>query len=431
MRWEILFLVVFLATFLGKKALAQGSAPDALSDEVPSIRELAKWPPPRFVLGDTEHRLRIEWVTQLRGEVTSRGDAEGASVGVRRMRVRFRGEIARNLVRPFLQLDLGPNRGAELLDLMVDIRLAETWHLRFGQWKVPFTRWRTNSFARQAAVEWAPVLLWFGSERQLGFALHNGSERAPEGLDLEGGVFTGTNARPTHGNGVAIVSGEPVPGHSSLAGRNEAPRIHPELVMRLGWNAPGAAMHEEFDRERSQSFRPAVHLSFAWDLRADPWRDFAMRIAPEVWMKYAGFSLLGIGFWGLRARPPSPHALSGPFDLGGLAAQGLLAQLAYRFEAELGLALRVSWVWVDVGFAEEAKKRAEEQIAAHADNPSVAERYQNAGRLLEEGEILGAFVWDLWPGVCRLGLDLAFLFWRRESGTEEGLRGRMQFQLAL
>jgi hypothetical protein len=393
--------------------------------------------PPRFELGDADNRVRLEWIAQLRVDVRDedlRSGAAEATVEVRRMRLRLNGELAGGALRPVLQLDLGPSRGGELFDLFADVRLSGAWTLRAGQWKVPYTRWRINPFSRSALGEWGPLLQWFGSERQLGVAVHDGSERPPEGFELQAGVFSGVNARPTQGNGVALVSGDPVPGHSSLAGRNEPPRLHPEVVVHAAWNAPGVDTASELDRTREGTLRWSVGASAAWDLQPDAWRDFALRLAPEAWLKWRGWSLVAVGHLGFRARPGAIDvgAQAGPLDLGGLAAAGAMAQLAFRLEVPVAFAARLSWLVVDPGFARDARDRAAQLVAAAPGDAAVAARYAGAGRTLGEGEVSAAVSWELFDGWLTLWLEGAHLTRRPDEGPRvHGARGRLQMQLAL
>jgi hypothetical protein len=393
--------------------------------------------PPRFQLGDADNRLRVEAIAQLRIDAVAErvGDhAVDPTVEVRRLRLRLTGDLLRGALRPFLHLGFDPSRGTELFDLFVDVRIDGPWSLRVGQWKVPYTRWRINSFARLALGEWGPNLQWFGSERQIGLALHDGAERPPEGFELQAGVFTGVNARPVHGNGVSLVSGDPVPGHSALGGRNEAPRLHPELIVHAAWNGAGVDTSSELDRTREASVRASFGVSGAWDLRPDVWRDFALRLAPEAWLKWRGLSLLVLGHFGWRARAVGLDvgAQAEPDDLGRLAASGLMTQLSYRFHVPVALAARVSWVFVDPGFARDARQRAAALVAAAPDDAALARRYAAAGRVLEEGEVSTAVSWELYEGFVTLWLEGAYLSRLPDEGPRQhGARGRLQAQLAL
>jgi hypothetical protein len=393
--------------------------------------------PPRFELGDADNRLRVEAFVQLRVDaVTDRlgDDAIDPTVEVRRLRLRFTGDLLRGALRSSLHLGFDPGRGTELFDVFVDARIEGPWVLRVGQWKVPYTRWRINSFARLALGEWGPNLQWFGSERQIGLALHDGAERSPDGFELQAGVFTGVNARPVHGNGVALVSGDPVPGHSSLTGRNEPPHLHPELIVHAAWNGSGVDTSSEIDRTREASVRASFGVSGAWDLRPDVWRDFALRLAPEAWVKWLGLSLIVLGHFGWRARAVGLDVgtQAGPADLGGLAASGLMAQLSYRFQVPVALSARVSWVFVDPGFARDARERTAALLAAAPDDAALARRYATAGRVLEEGEVSAAVSWELDEGFITLWLEGAYLSRLPDEGPRQhGARGRLQAQIAL
>jgi hypothetical protein len=85
--------------------------------------------------------------------------------------------------------------------------VGRDYQLRIGQCKVPFTRFRIQSFQRLTFADWPIVTKFFGGERQIGVTLHNGYEDPPVRAYVVG-LLSGVNARASHGIGIATVYGE-------------------------------------------------------------------------------------------------------------------------------------------------------------------------------------------------------------------------------
>lgn len=79
-----------------------------------------------------------------------------------------------------------------MLDFYFNYKLRGPHQARLGQVKVPFTRYRIQSFQQLTFVDWAIVSKAFGAERQMGFALHNGYEK-PSRYGYVIGIFSGQN----------------------------------------------------------------------------------------------------------------------------------------------------------------------------------------------------------------------------------------------
>jgi hypothetical protein len=220
-----------------------------------------------------------------------------------------------------LRLHLSTAPGSvELMDFYFDYYASADLRIRAGQYKIPFTRYRIQSFSRLTFVDWSVVTAAFGAERQMGIAIHNGYERAPRRAYVFG-VFSGQNARAAH----AVT----FPGRFGTEGGNPsglsdpAPRedFHPELVLHLGYNARSIDVSSDTDRTKAD-IRYSLMLSAAWDMDARYQRDFVLRLAPEFLAKYRGFSASAVWYagWAEEGESRTPrHVMC-----------GWLVQCAYR-----------------------------------------------------------------------------------------------------
>jgi len=310
--------------------LALAVAPPAAAETVASPDEAAGGPdagpdtaprkPFRLEIAspDGRYRMRFGLVAQawLRyredWQSTAGPSSRDARVEFRRIRLVLSGNAFTRDFSYKLQLSVLPGQ-FEMLDLYGDYSFTPALRLRFGVWKIPFSRFRTRSFADRQLVDWPVITQVFGAERQIGIALHDGySDRTPPPFEWAFGVFSGVNTRTSHGVGAEMLFGvddevEPVP-------------IHPEIVARVGYNHRGIDTKGEGDLEGglpdAGPFRFAVHLSAAWDLQPTPGQDWAIRTALEGLMKVSGYSLSLGGYLATIQDGPLPaHQIPGAVGL--------------------------------------------------------------------------------------------------------------------
>jgi hypothetical protein len=233
------------------------------------------------------------------------------------------------------QLQMNTVPGAlELLDMYFDWKAGRHVQLRFGQFKTPFTRYRNQSRLRLTFVDWPIVGPYFGAERQIGFCLHNGFDNPPK-YEYALGVFSGKNARASHGIGIAKVYDVDLTNPSLLNGDGGKTEFNPELFLRLAYNRGGIDVSSDTDPERGP-LRYSVGLNGAWDLKAERYTDFNWRLAPELLAKYRGWSFGLIGYAG-GSRVGEEVEVK-PTML------GLLARLAYRIDPRWELSARTAIV---------------------------------------------------------------------------------------
>jgi len=277
-------LALLLGALLAFPALAE--TPDEPGTVDPRTYKL------EIVSPDRQWKLRVGLTAQMwlhaQDELPAGGEGEPeATVEFRRVRPTLSGTAFTRRFSYLFHLSVLPHEW-EFMDLMGDYAFTPGLHLRFGQWKIPLSRYRTRSYKNRQLVDWAIVSSYFGAERQVGAALHNGYDaKTPPPLEWALGVFTGVNARSAHAVGPQKLY-EPVAGEEPRA-------IHPEVVARIGYNHNGIDTTGEGDL-LGGPFRFAVHASAAWDLRPVFAEDWALRAALEGLVKVRGFSLAASGY---------------------------------------------------------------------------------------------------------------------------------------
>ena len=356
-------------------------------------------------------------------EVGEEGDTDGF-VEARRVRPTLRGALLSKELGYYLHLSTAPG-SIELMDAYLDYTLRPWLRARAGQWKIPFTRYRTGSFKDLTLVDWPVVTTYFGAERQMGLALHNGYEKPPAGLQYEAGVFTGVNARASHAVGLSRLFGETPASPSDLADPGPRAGVHPELVAHLAYNLAGIDPSRDTDWEGGP-LRLSAGVSAAWDLDPDPQADLALRLAPEVLLKLLRLSLFGAFYVGFVRTGDGV----GDQRLGML---GGVFQTSYLFREQLELALRYAIVQNDAGLLQDARDRARALIEAATDlqeRSALEKRYAKAGTVQREHETaIGLNVYLIGRSL-KLQTDLSWLAHDTAAVRKHDLRFRTQLQLA-
>jgi hypothetical protein len=374
--------------------------------------------------------LDLAFAFQILGTVVIEDtrDKYDTTFGVEPRRFRFypRGAFLEDRFRFGVQLSTTPT-ALEILDWWMDGRILEQLQVRLGQYKVPFTRYRQQSFSKCLLVDWGNVTRPFGAERQIGLMLHNGDARPQWQYAV--GLFNGQNSRRAHGVGPADVYAVPLTNPSDL----RAPglledRWHPELVFRLQHNSHDIDTLVPTDG-RGGDLRHALALSASWDNLPDDaeltTRNDLFRLAPEILLKAYGVAFIGVVYVGVEKT-----AMNEKTRLGTL---GWLAELAYRFHPTWELAARFSRVDFMKALRDDARDHAAAQIAAAAgtdEEQAVTDRYREAGASKATQELsLGLNVYIV-ESDLKLQTDLVLLSDYLDDDTRNDYRWRTQMQLA-
>ncbi len=426
-RYMLSFMVV-----IGMICLAGAVFASPVPFVYPSPEKAASIGPFEISSPDGSSKIRFQFVGQLRAQFESRdAGATGDRIDklladARRIRFTFLGDFPRNSLTFKLHLSLAPG-SLELMDMQFDYRWYKSHHIRVGQYKVPFTTYRMQSFQRLAFADWAIVTKYFGAERQMGVCVHNGYEKPPTWAYAIG-VFSGQNARASHAVGMAGIYGEPVSNPSDLAEPGPKAEFHPAVFAHVSYNRNGASVQSESDRTGG-GLRGSVGLNGGWDFDPNRYQNLKGRFASEVLLKYRGASFRSIGYLGLVKIGCPGGTRTG--------MTGALVQGAYRFAGRYEVAAR----YAIADFADEltsaAYDRAQRLIAEAAASPLLREQidavkaqYKNAGRVVREEEMTIGFNVYIDGDALKWQNDAARLIHSRIDGDRIDYVVRSQLQVA-
>jgi len=380
-----------------------------------------------FVLysADSINSIRLQFVGQMKTTYDNRDNGvntertDKLTMEARRLRFTLSGTVYDANLFYKVHLSLAPN-SLELMDFYFNYEYCPCLQFRFGQYKTPFTRYRIQSFQRLIFVDWAIVSKYFGTERQTGFAFHNGYERPPQyGYIL--GVFSGNNARASHAIGLSEVYGDDVPNPSDLADPGTIDEFHPELFLHLAYNGNNINISSNSD-EAKTGLRYSFGLSGVWDLFPTDYYDFSLRLSPELLVKYRGLSALAVGYIGYSE-------FGAPSKIKPAMAGGLF-QAGYRISERYEMVVRYALVDFTTRLTDNAGRRAEQLISDSGDDPDVIALYQNAGKVLKECELAAVLTIYISGNFLKLQNECGWLRHCYTDDNQDDYRLRSQFQLS-
>ena len=388
------------------------------------------WPsrlgPVEVVTDDGAHRLELTGGWQAMGSVAGSriGDSDpsvDARVLLRRARFGLRGAMFDGALTGAVQINVTPG-AYELIDAWLDYRFDPQIALRVGQLTTPFTRYRQQSFRAASLVDWPLVTRFFGAERQIGLMAHNTGTVTNE-WHYGVGVFSGENARASHGIGGSLAYGEPVSSPSALGSARLPESVHPEIFARVAHQHPRVGPQTGSDLEGGPP-RHHVGVSLAWDLRPERARDLGVRFAIEGLLKVHHLSVNGIGYAALL-----------PMEDGSLAPAlfGALLEVSYRFDRHFEVAARYARVARTSALRSDAMRWAADMMEGAPDEATraaLAARYAAVGDTGADQELavgLNAYVIG---ESLKVQLDLTWLRRERYAGPRDDLVGRLIVQLA-
>ena len=285
-------LIFFMTIFLGNSLFSIPIKAESFTIESP----------------DHKNSLSFSFISQLRlvydhlDQTYDSPSDDKFKMEARRIRFLFSGTIVDSDLSYKLQLSTAPG-SLEFLDLYFNYKFKSGMQLRYGQFKTPFTSYRMNSFKQLHFSDWAIVSKYFGAERQMGLAMHNGFNKAKQ-LNYIFGIFTGANARASHAIGVAEFFGTEIDNPSDLSDPGPSAEFHPEIFVYLSHSG-------ELSVDYHHGYK--ICFSAAWDLDPSNREDFSSRFAPEIIYYYKNLTLMAVGYWGLAEVYPDVerHILSG------------------------------------------------------------------------------------------------------------------------
>jgi hypothetical protein len=351
--------------------------------------------------------LQLRW-TYLYKE-TGAGRTSDNQIRFARIRPVIKGSLLSEDLTYLMHLNLTPGL-LELMDLWFDYRFSPHLHLRAGQMKIPYTRYRLGSFMDRPVVDWSQPTRYFGCERQMGVMFHNSRKYRPD-IEYRLGFFTGMNMRAANGIGMNKVYAEPAPNPSSLVDPAGFGNMHSEAVGHLAYN---------FGIPEETPVPLSVGISGAWDLRPTPRQDLRLRLAPEVSIRAFDFSLDLVFHLGWFDEVTG----SDGYQLGML---GGVAQASYVFLEQYEIALRYTLVHLLEAIRDDARAWAVSQIEMDG---GADERYWDVGFLETVHEAnLGFNIYFFGPAV-KWQIDLGLLVYDRIDDVRYDFQLRTQMQLS-
>ena len=398
--------------------LAEVATPDVEPRRLP-----ARLGPVRLKVGQTDDWIGFGFATQLEFEHNQQFEGAGFPKGsdqtlqFRRIRLTLSSSFIDGRIRSRFQINLTPSE-FELIDMWLAFTRFKFATVRIGQFKIPFDRYRAQSFAVLAFVDWPPTTRMFGSERQIGI------ETLARGgfLDLEYafGVFTGVNARASHGVAITEVYGE-TPRNPSALGDGEVVReFHPELVGRVAKNFGQINTDTNSDIIGTRHLRHSLGAGFAWDARPNPIEDLAVRLSGEWLGKIRHFHINVISYvaW-------YPPWRGGKIRFGPL---GVMGEIGYRFDVMWELAVRYALVYLTPWLRSDARDYGEFQIENASDPIAAILQYGANGAQMTDAELATAVTAHIIGNSLKVVFETAWENQVWESGLRNGLRINLLLQ---
>jgi hypothetical protein len=372
---------------------------------------------------DAGNTLRLRFVAQVQANMGVESDEDWVpeeTLLFRRVRLLVDTDLLDGRLRTGLQLNTQPG-ALELMDLWGQVDLGGDVALKVGQFKVPWTRYREQSFAGLLLVDWPIATRFFGAERQFGLMFSDGQAgEDPFGWAL--GVFAGSNTRASFATGIGSAHAELWDNPSDLTGPSVGWTVHPELVGRVSTGTPGIDATTSSDAEGGP-LRWLGAFSVAADLAPMPTRDFSLRLSPELLIKGGGLSANLVWYLGFFESEDSPLAA---------ASVGGVGELGWRFAPHWGIAGSYSRVQQLLALRDTSRARAAAVIdaAPPEEQEALEAAYASAGDTRSEQELGVGVDWWVAGDAVKLQLDGA---WLRTvtAGSDNGVRLRVQAQVAL
>jgi hypothetical protein len=409
-------------------ALAAEPSTTALDEsdiDVPEERRLpTRLGPVRIRIGDTDDWIGIGLATQLEFEYFQQFESAGfpqegtETLEFRRIRTTLSSSFIEGRIRSRFQINLTPS-AFELIDLWFAFTRFKFASFRLGQFKIPFDRYRAQSFAALSLVDWAPTTRMFGSERQIGVEMLAGGGFL--GLEYAIGIFTGVNARASHAVGIVEVYGEVPQNASDFGDGAVVNEFHPELAARLARNFGKINTDTNSDVTGSRELRHSVGGGIAWDARPDATEDLALRLQAEWLGKIRHFHMNFISYFAWYQPWEGGKILFGPM--------GFMGELGYRFTLLWGLAIRYAITYLTPWLRSDARSYGLDQITNATDLPAALQQYGRNGDQVTNDELALAGTAYIIGNSLKAVAELAWETQLWNTGRRNGLRFNLQLQL--
>lgn len=407
--------------------LAAEPSTTSLAEAEPTVPEGQKLPtrlgPVRIRIGETDDWVGIGFAAQLQFEYDQQFAGAGAqksaseTLEFRRIRTTLSSSFIDGRIQSRFQINLTPS-AFELIDMWFAFTRFKFATVRIGQFKIPYDRYRAQSFAALSLVDWAPTTRMFGSERQIGAEML--ASGGFLGLEYAAGIFSGTNARASHAVGITEVYGEIPQNASDLGSGSVVSEFHPELVGRAAKNFGKINTDTNSDVLGSKELRHSLGAGIAWDARPKTTQDLALRLSTEWLGKIRHVDMNVISYLGWY----EPWG-GGRMQFGTV---GFMAEVGYRFTLTWELALRYSTTYITTKLRNDAQSYGESQIMNATDPAAAMEQYGQNGNQKTNDELALAGTSHIIGNSLKVVAEAAWLSQLWNQGRRNGLRLNLQIQ---
>ena len=392
--------------------------------EIPEDRTLPmRLGPVRIKVGKSDDWIGIGFATQMEFEYDQQFAGAGfanestETLEFRRIRTMLSSSFIDGRIRSRFQINLTPS-AFELIDMWFSFTRFKFATFRMGQFKIPYDRYRAQSFAALSMVDWAPTTRMFGSERQVGAEMLAGGGFL--GLEYAIGLFSGVNARASHAVGITEVYGE-VPKNASDFGFGEVvSSFHPEIAARFARNFGKINTDTNSDVTGSKELRQSVGAGIAWDARPVSTEDLALRLSAEWLAKIRHVHMNVVSYVAWYEPWQGGKMLFGPI--------GFMAEAGYRFSLMWELALRYSMTYLTPWLRSDSRSYGVFQINNATDPASAIQQYGQNGDQTTNNELALAGTSHIIGNSLKVVAEAAWIAQRWETGRQNAFRFNIQLQ---
>lgn len=379
--------------------------------------------PVRIRIGKTDDWIGIGFAAQLEFEYAQQLESAGfvresnEFLEFRRIRFTLSSSFIDGRIQSRFQINLTP-RAFDLIDMWFAFTRFRLATIRIGQFKIPYDRYRAQSYAALAFVDWPPTTRMFGSGRQIGAEMF---ARRLRDLEYAFGIFSGTNARAAHGVGITEVYGERPQNDSNIGSGQVVTEFHPELVGRFAKNFGEITTDMNSDLLGTKEFRQSVGAGLAWDARPNAIEDLGLRLSAEWLAKVSGVDMNVVSYVAWYKPWQGGKLLFGPI--------GFMGEAGYRFSLLWELAVRYSIVYLTPWVRSDARNYGQFQITNAADTAQALAQYGRNGDQTTNAELVVAGTAHIIGNSFKVVAEAAWLSQRWNSGLRSFIRMNVQLHL--
>jgi len=393
--------------------------------DIPDDRRLpTRLGPVRISVGKGNDWIGIGFATQIEFEYDQQFETAGfpsassETLEFRRIRFSLSSSFIEGRITSRFQINLTPS-AFELIDMWFAFTRFKFATFRIGQFKIPYDRYRAQSFAALSFADWAPTTRMFGSERQVG-----GEMLASGGFfDLEYaiGLFSGVNARAAHAVGITEVYGEVPLSASDLGFGEVVSAFHPEIALRVAKNFGDIDTASNSDVLRTKHLRHSIGAGLAWDARPVATEDLGVRLSAEWLGKFRGMYVNAISYLAWYKPWQGGKIRFGPL--------GFMAESGYRFTLMWELALRYSITYLTPWLRSDARSYGENQIANATDPDQATIQYGRNGDETTNQELSIAGTSRIIGNSLKVTAETTWVYQLWNTGGRNGFRLNLQLQM--